>query len=84
MDKVAPHSTESIDNNITTTSLGYVLGNLLRSSTEPTLLEKEAERTGWGGGGGEDTMHVRVCVCVCKGKRAYEGEQVEEKLNVTQ
>ena len=37
MDEVAPDSTESIDNDITTTSLRNVLGNLLRSGTEPAL-----------------------------------------------
>ena len=37
MDEVTPDSTEGIDNDITTTSLSNVFGNLLRSGTEPSL-----------------------------------------------
>ena len=57
MDEVTPHSTESIDDDITTTSLRNVLGNLLGSGTEPSLWrregEREREREGGREGGGE-------------------------------
>ena len=45
MDEVTPDSTEGIDNDITTTSLSNVFGNLLRSGTEPSL---------WRCGGGRE------------------------------
>ena len=46
MDEVTPDSTEGIDDDVTTTSLSNVFGNLLRSGTEPSLWRC--------GGGGEE------------------------------
>ena len=67
MDEVAPDSTESIDNDITTTSLRNVLGNLLRSGTEPALWrwgrERERERER------ESERAIKLCLYMISGFR---------------
>ena len=69
MDEVTPYSTESINDDITTTSLCNVLGNLLRSGTEPSLwrceegggrereMERERERERESIGGRKSSVH---------------------------